>query len=254
MKKTVWDCLNGYLRCLSVLTLSEGGEDLVLWEGGLFQGAQRVISPPPPAGRGASAHCPAGVVNLRQNGERNGMWHCRVSIQYPTGPNRQAATKPPTHPRSKGSGSTPDLGHSGLGCRGQWRRCLAGVTKVSVKQSAVNCVIHWCHWLFITSTINTTVCCWSNLTADAYTRVLPDSFFLLPVHDCHLNNGVYEHVLALRKLMLIYPDGLCVKKTKPWQFPRLRSTNGAFVARPPIAALYLHFLSLGCCLLSSPHS
>lgn len=186
MKKTAWDCLNGYLCCLSVLTLSEGGEDgedLVLWEGGLFQGAQRVISPPPPAGRGASAHCPAGVVNLRQNGERNGMWHCRVSIQYPTGPNRQAATKPPTHPRSKGSGSTPDLGHSGLGCRGQWRRCLAGVTKVSVKQSAVNCVIHWRHWLFITSTINTTVCCWSNLTADAYTGVLPDSFFLLPVHD-----------------------------------------------------------------------
>lgn len=41
----------------------------------------------------------------------------------------------------------------------------------------------------------------------------------------HLNNGVYEHVLALRKLMLIYPDGLRVKKTKPWQFPRLRSTN-----------------------------
>lgn len=70
----------------------------------------------------------------------------------------------------------------------------------------------------------------------------------------HLNNGVYEHVLALRKLMLIYPDGLCVKKTKPWQFPRLRSTDGAFVARPPIAALYNHFLSLGCCLLSSPHS
>lgn len=43
--------MDGYLRCLSVLTLSEGGgggEDLVLWEGGLFQGAQRVISPSAP--------------------------------------------------------------------------------------------------------------------------------------------------------------------------------------------------------------
>lgn len=99
-------------------------------------------------------------------------------------PRDPIARQRPKHPRSKGSGSTPDLGHSGLGCRGQWRRCLAGVTKVSVKQSAVNCVIHWRHWLFITSTINTTVCCWSNFTADAYTGVLPDSFFLLLVHDC----------------------------------------------------------------------
>lgn len=202
IKKTAWDCLNGYLCYLSVLTLSGGGgggEDLVLGKGGYFRVHNESFPPPPPAGRGASAHCPAGVVNLQQNGERNGMWHCRVSIQYPTGPNCQAATTPPTHPRSKGSGSTPDLGHSGLGCRGQWRRCLAGVTKVSVKQSAVNCMIHWRHWLFITSTINTTVCCWSSFTADAYTRVLPDSFFFSQFMIVwHLNNRVYEHVLALR--------------------------------------------------------
>lgn len=85
----------------------------------LFQGKQRVISPHSDPRQGAALRfiVRLRVVNLQQNGEGDGMWHCRVSVQYPMGPNHQQPLHPPIH--TQGSGSTSDLGHSGLGCGGQ---------------------------------------------------------------------------------------------------------------------------------------
>lgn len=123
--------LLGCTQCMASLSCT--------WKGGgrrgvsLFQGEQRVISPPtppPPAGCGPPAHCPAGVVNLQQNGEGNGMWHCRAPIQYPTRPNHQQPQHPPTHPHRQGSGSTPDLSHSGLGCGDGTVVLLFGLTSL----------------------------------------------------------------------------------------------------------------------------
>lgn len=68
-----------------VTVLKGGAQEWV----SLFQGDQRVTSLPPTPLQGAALRLivQPGVVNLRQNGEGNGMWHCRVSVYYPMGPN-----------------------------------------------------------------------------------------------------------------------------------------------------------------------
>lgn len=92
-----------------------GGQQGVI----LFQGKQGVISPHSDPRQGASLRfiVRPGVANLQQNGEGNGMWHCRVSVEHPMGHNHQQPLRPPIH--TQGSGSTPDLGQSGLGCGGR---------------------------------------------------------------------------------------------------------------------------------------
>ena len=92
----------------------------------LFQGEQQVISPPSHPRQGAALRLIVrpGVVNLQQNGEGIGMWHCRFSDQYPMGPNHQQPQHPPTHIRTV---QVPPLTWAtvvlAMGT-GQWCRCL----------------------------------------------------------------------------------------------------------------------------------